>query len=187
MLEVEVKFAVSDWSQLLTQLDALGARSERTREEIDTYFNALPPGRDFAQTDEALRIRQVNANAWLTYKGPKLDAATKTRLELEVPLGNGQTAPTDLARVLELLGYRPVAVVRKTRRTLTLTHAGRAVRVCLDDVAAVGRFVELEVVTATEDLDAARAVVLSLAGRLGLTQQERRSYLQLLLQRGGQA
>jgi adenylate cyclase class 2 len=186
MLEVEVKFPVSDWSRLHDQLATLAAQPRGSHEEIDTYFNALPPGRDFAQTDEALRIRRVNADAWLTYKGPKLDAATKTRLEVEVPLGNGHRAPTDLARVLELLGYRPVAVVRKTRQTLTLTYGGWTVNVCLDEVAEVGRFVELEVVATPEQLDAARAAVLELAGRLGLTQPERRSYLQLLLQRGEQ-
>jgi adenylate cyclase class 2 len=79
-----------------------------------------------------------------------------------------------------------VAVVRKTRQTLTLTYGGWTVNVCLDEVAEVGRFVELEVVATPEQLDAARAAVLELAGRLGLTQPERRSYLQLLLQRGEQ-
>ena len=44
------------------------------------------PCRDFAQTDEALRIRTVGDTSFVTYKGPKLDATTKTRRELELPL-----------------------------------------------------------------------------------------------------
>ena len=58
-------------------------------EQVDTYFSH--PARDFAATDEALRIRSIDQENFVTYKGPKLDATTKTRREidgLERKLGN---------------------------------------------------------------------------------------------------
>src|SRR5437762_1835747 len=96
MLEVEVKYPVKDWDAVQRQLHAWGASCEEAREEIDQYFNA--PDRDFAQTDEALRMRRVALAAscqwhtlsnFVTYKGPKTDTQTKTRTEIEVPLAPG--------------------------------------------------------------------------------------------------
>jgi adenylate cyclase class 2 len=52
---------------------------------------------------------------------------------------------------------------------------------CLDEVERVGRFAELEILAPEEHLDSARTVLLSTAAALGLTQSERRSYLEMLL------
>ena len=49
-----------------------------------------------------------------------------------------------------------------------------------EEVAGLGVFVELELMADTEELDAARASILSLAETLGLKGSERRSYLELL-------
>ena len=52
---------------------------------------------------------------------------------------------------------------------------------CIDDVERVGSFVELEIVAEDSQFEQAKAVVLQLATELGLTTQERRSYLEMLL------
>ena len=78
------------------------------------YFN--PPDRDLKETDEAFRLRRIGRTNCLTYKGPKRDAETKTRTEIEVPLGDGDETAADMERMLVALGYRPVVVVRKQRR-----------------------------------------------------------------------
>lgn len=175
-IEVEQKFPVADLAAIAEQLRTLGAVSAGPRDEADTYY--AHPARDFAQTDEALRIRRVETSAWLTYKGPKLDATTKTRRELELPLG---TDPARWATLLEVLGFRPVTEVRKHRQKLHVPWQGRQVEISLDEVAEVGTFLELELVTDESDRPAATAVLASLAERLGLSQSERRSYLELLL------
>ena len=87
MLEVEMKFPAADLPTLAARLEALGARRGETLEEADHYFNA--PDRDFARTDEALRIRRIGDHNRITYKGPKRDAVTKTRTEIELPIGDG--------------------------------------------------------------------------------------------------
>jgi adenylate cyclase class 2 len=179
MLEVEVKYAGADHDALERQLRLWGAAEEPPRHDADHYFNA--PDRDFAATDEALRLRRIGDKNFVTYKGPKCDALTKTRTEIEVPIAAGAAAADDFGRLLTHLGYRPVAVVRKARRVFRLRRDGFDLEVTLDDVAEVGRFAELEIQASDEQLDAARAVVLRTTAELGLTAGERRSYLELLL------
>lgn len=179
MLEVEVKYRVNDTAAVEARLVELGGQAPLVRDECDHYFNA--PDRDFAQTDEALRLRRIGDANFVTYKGPKLDAQTKTRAEIEVPLADGEQAAHDFMRILEKLGYRPVAVVRKRRRIYHFDSDGFALEVCLDQVHDLGSFVELEIQAAPERLDKARQVVLAWAAKLGLGEVERRAYLQLLL------
>jgi adenylate cyclase class 2 len=183
-LEVEMKFPVDDLASLESHFLQAGAQPVQTRHDADHYFNA--PDRDFARTDEALRLRRIGNANFVTYKGPKRDLQTKTRTEIEVPLADGDTAAESFTQILRHLGYRPVAVVKKRRQLYHLESGGYPIEICLDTVEGVGRFVELEIVAPEEQLDAARDVLLRLAADWGLTRSERRSYLELLLaSRGG--
>jgi adenylate cyclase class 2 len=121
-LEVEMKFPVADFTPLERRLREWGALPAESIEEADHYFSA--PDRDFARTDEALRLRRIGPANYVTYKGPKRDAQTKTRAEIEVPLAEGDQVATDFMRVLTHLGYRAVAVVRKRRRIFHLKRDG---------------------------------------------------------------
>lgn len=179
MLEVEMKFPVEDFAPLVTRLAEWGITNVQSREDADYYFNA--PDRDFAQTDEALRLRRIGVANFVTYKGPKRDAQTKTRTELEVPLAEGEEVAGNFQRLLEHLGYRFAGAVRKRRRIYHVERAGFALEVCLDEVEGLNRFAELEILAPEERLDEARTVLLGAAAALGLTTSERRSYLQMLL------
>jgi adenylate cyclase class 2 len=181
MLEVEMKFPAADLAAVGRALQALGARHLLIREEVDQYFNA--PDRDFAKTDEAVRIRQVDGTGRLTYKGPKLDAQTKTRHEVEVPLRPGPDAVAAAREFLQGLGYKPVAAVRKVRTIYHLDWAGFTAEASLDEVLGVGTFVELEILAPPERLEPAKQAVQALAAKLGLTNSERRSYLELWLEK----
>ena len=179
LLEVEQKYRVDSFDAVrrrLTDAEALEQVVER-----DTYF--AHPVRDFAQTDEAFRLRSIESASGerhvLTYKGPRRKAAVKTRLEREVPLGGDrQTAEAMLVD----LGFDPVAEVTKRREAFATVAEGLRVLVTLDDVERAGRFVEVEVVA--EDAAAAEAAVLAVAERLCLTSVERLSYLAIVLTGG---
>jgi adenylate cyclase class 2 len=178
-IEVEQKFRARHSPTLLTRLERLGAVFEEPIMQVDRYF--AHPARDFARTDEALRIRRVGERNFVTYKGPKLDATTKTRRELELPLTAGTQAAEEFVELLEALGFSSVREVRKTRRAAHVLWQRGDVEVALDDVDRLGQFVELEIVTNSENPTAARELVASLAAELGLETVERRSYLELLL------
>jgi pantoate--beta-alanine ligase len=183
MLEIEQKYARADFADLERRLAELGALPGEEGVEADQYFNG--PDRDFARTGEAFRLRRVGRDNFLTYKGPRAAHAVKTRTELEIPLPPGDEAADQHARLLQHLGYRPVTVVRKRRRSFHLDRGGFPFTVCLDEVEEVGRFAEVEVLAEPEQTEAARTALTTLAQELGLSEVEQRSYLNLLLTRRG--
>jgi len=179
--EVEQKFVVSDPDSLAEQLTKLGCQFFDSICQVDSYF--AHPARDFAQTDEALRIRRVGEENFVTYKGPKIDQDTKTRREIELPLPTGEAAADPYVELLGELGFRHVADVRKTRRPGRIAWRGWQVEVALDEIADLGTFAELEVTATEENLADAKDCIHSLALQLELADIERRSYLELLLSR----
>ena len=177
--EVELKFPVPDLAAFSARLADLNIATSSPQAEVDLYF--AHPSRNFARTDEALRLRRKGDANCITYKGPKIDATTKTRREIELPLAPGDDSFQSWKTLLEAVGFRPVAEVHKSRRKAAMPWQGRTVEASLDDVQGVGTFVEFELVVNEQDVEAARSCIISLAQSLGLTEGERRSYLEMLL------
>jgi adenylate cyclase class 2 len=179
MLEIEIKYLLADEQKLRQQLLKWGADDKGIRTDIDHYLNA--PDRDFAITREAFRIRSIGPKNYLTWKGPVLDTQTKTRKEIEIALADGDEAGQATRELFTHLGYRPVATVKKQRERFHFQREGFDIEVTIDEVEHVGRYVELEIL-ATEDLfEPAKSLLLRLAEEAGLSQMERRSYLELVL------
>jgi predicted adenylyl cyclase CyaB len=108
----------------------------------------------------------------------------KTRTEIEVALAEGNDAAEDFCRLLTCLGYRPVAVVRKERTIYHLERDSFRLEVCLDTVVDVGCFVEVEIVAPEEAQERAQQVLQEVKRELDLKGSERRSYLEMLLEKG---
>ncbi|MFB6169611.1 MAG: class IV adenylate cyclase [Haloarculaceae archaeon] len=177
MYEVEVKVRTPH-GPVRERLADLGASREGTVRQADTYLNH--PVRDFAETDEALRVRREERDgterAELTYKGPLVEAESKTHEELETEVQAGDTA----AAIFERLGFDPAATVEKTRERYRVGEF----TVTLDTVEGLGEFVEVETdVPAESDVEAARERAYDVLADLGLdpAAQIRTSYLGLLL------
>ncbi|MDZ4684492.1 MAG: class IV adenylate cyclase [Planctomycetaceae bacterium] len=179
LFEVELKFRITEPDRLRSKLDELGATWGEPVPQRDRYF--AHPSRDFAVTDEALRLRTVGDANVLTYKGPEIDTLTKTRREIEVPIADGVDQAARMTDLLLGLGFRPVREVAKTRHSGLILWQSRTVDWTWDDIPPLGAFVELEIVTDDPGRAAAQDVIISLARQLGLTNSERRSYLELLL------
>jgi adenylate cyclase class 2 len=178
-LEIEQKFAVADLRQVRQSLESLGASFEPPVSQVDSYFRH--PNRDFAKTDEALRLRRVGEENCITYKGPKIDKETKTRRELELALEPGQKAFDAWAELLEILGFGRVRDVSKTRIPGSIAWEGHEVGLSLDRVDGLGTYLELEILADERGLESAKKRVAGLAEKLGLERSERRGYLDLLL------
>jgi len=171
ILEIEIKAYCSSTDSVRNSLRSMGAVQGDTVNESDLYFNH--PGRDFGRTDEALRIRQSNDRTVLTYKGPKIGERTKTRIERETGVDDFKSLRT----ILHDLGFRESGNVQKKRETWIL----EGINVCLDSVEGLGNFVELEKIGTGRETVEKR--LFELAAQLGLEQFERRSYLELLLEK----
>jgi adenylate cyclase class 2 len=180
VLEVEVKYRNADRTAAVATLLDWGAALKQDRTDADLYFQA--PDRDLKASDEAFRLRRIGPKNYLTYKGPRRDAETKTRPEVEVALADGDVAAADAERLLTALGYKPVTTVRKKRRVYTFARDRFELEACFDTLEGVGAFVELEILAEEAQYEAAKAVLLSVAAELGLTEREPRSYLTMVLE-----
>jgi adenylate cyclase class 2 len=179
--EIEQKFHVDDVTRLEQRLAELGAVADTTQEHSDSYYNH--PSRDFRETREALRIRRVDGIPMITYKGPKLPGAIKARREQEWRLDPGDIDGSSTEQLLQILGFRPVAVVRKRRRPYRLPKPWNDFQVVLDEVQLLGRFAEVELLVESEaEIEPARQRIGELSDHLGLQRAEPRSYLSMLME-----
>jgi adenylate cyclase class 2 len=183
MIEVELKFRTEEIARVRRQVKELGGKAEDAIDQADTYF--AHPVRDFAKSDEALRIRVVGDCAAMTYKGPLLDPKTKSREETEIWFANGAEDGARFRGVLERLDFRPVETVKKRREPWSLHWQDRDFEIAFDVVESLGEFVELETASSKADFEAAKTTLLALADTLELQDCERRSYLSLLLSSRG--
>ena len=186
MYEVEVKVE-AEHGPVRERLDEIGAEPLGSVHQHDTYYDH--PVRDFAETDEALRLRResstgdaeagstavdVSTVATLTYKGPLVDDASKTREEVET----GADDPESMDAILRAVGFEAAVEVEKERERF----ATDGYVVALDSVAGLGEFVEVEAEGEEADVGALREGAFDLCRRLGLDPAEstRTSYLALL-------
>ena len=168
---IEIKLRVADWQDLLLRLGALdGIRDGGVLEQRDVFFDC-PRGR--------LKLRLGTGPAQLIhYERADAAALRSSRYTLiETPDGE------DLCAVLQLaLGTR--GEVRKRRHLFLLDN----VRIHLDEVHGLGRFVELEaVVDAQHDEAACLAAAQRLLQDLGLDGAPRESHAYIDLLQGGSA
>jgi adenylate cyclase class 2 len=176
MYEVEVKVRAGH-DAVRERLAERRATEQGSVTQVDTYYDA--PHREFAETDEALRVRierrDGEETTKLTYKGPLLEAESKSREEHETAVAD----PGAIRNILDGLGFAPAAEVRKDREFFELD----GYTVTLDAVNGLGEFVEVETETDDAEIEPAREGAVELLESLGLDPDEqiRTSYLGLLL------
>lgn len=155
MVEVEIKLKVDSADLIEKKLVELGFKKGQTLQEIDYYYNGVD--RDFRESGEALRLRlteSLDGSALvadrpgepliqMTYKGPKLDKVSMSRVEHQVNIDDFET----MQSILSSLGYKPVMPVVKLRRELF----GEAMTACVDTVDGLGDYLELEIIVDEEN------------------------------------
>ncbi|SES75392.1 adenylate cyclase [Methanococcoides vulcani] len=172
MIEIEIKVR-ADHGPVRDRILGMGALKIRTEDHLDVYYNA--PHRDFAETDEALRLRSVNGGTRMTYKGRKLDSVSKTREEFETPVDG-----TAAKGILVSLGFFESGIVKKTRDIYRYDD----ITICLDSVEGLGEFVEVELV-ADSDIDSHRELLFEFLESIGIKKEAsiRTSYLEMLMEK----
>jgi len=187
--EVEVKIPLQETERLRAALLDIGGKKLNAETQVDAYYDH--PCRSFQKSDEAVRIRSRQPHPdvhsvidssmpliEMTYKGPKVDPLSKTRVELSVGLDDDKTA----GLILKQLGFKAVAEITKNRSFYSI----REVTVSIDDVIGVGQFLELErVVESENEIKQAREDLFSIINELGLDPAKsiRTSYLEMFLEK----
>ena len=117
--EIEIKLPVKNSQEVLDILKDIGFMVKKEIQEEDIYFNS--EYRNIKERDEALRIRKSRdcdtgeQKVQINFKGPKIDAVSMSRMELETKVQDGET----MEKILTYLGFLPVASVCKVRKYLT--------------------------------------------------------------------
>lgn len=182
MIEVEVKAKIDNINTCISTFLDNGFVKEKYVEEIDTYYNSRL--HDFRANDEALRLRESKdlvsgkKEAFITYKGKKLDTVSMARKELESAVESADV----VKQILESIGFEPVKPVEKTRVSLAKGN----ITVCIDDVKGLGGFIEVEMLVKDESMreEALRDIeaILEIVG-LSMEDTVRTSYLSMLEER----
>ncbi len=176
MIEVEIKAKIQNHKTALEKIRDLGGVYSHTEIQRDIYFNG--DNRNFKNTDEALRIREIpvgdDFKLILTYKGPKLDTETKTRKEIEVEIDDKEK----MTEILISLGYKPSAIVNKVRRIFKYEDY----TITVDKLKNLGYYMEIEYVTENEnDIGNIQEKIFDIFSKLGINDGfEKTSYLELL-------
>jgi len=162
--EVEVKARIFDKKLIEEKLQDLEcALSEPVRQEDAIYVNHNHPFDQHVPGNQYLRIRQSNNQALFTVKQPlsnDLDA-----IEHEVAIDDAE----EMREILLMLGYREEIQVKKYRRKAQYGEY----EICLDDVDALGSFIEVEKITDEEDSEAVQNELFEFLMSLGIRKEDR--------------
>ncbi|AXI78400.1 class IV adenylate cyclase [Peterkaempfera bronchialis] len=166
MIEAELKAMVHDPEGVLQRLEALS----EGRPEVyqDTYYDN--PSGSLGRGDQELRVRTVhgqeNTRSVLTYKGPRVDAASASKTEHETVVDD----PDAVHAMLRGLGYLPTIRFEKRCRNYDFESAGRRMLATLVRVPELdGTFLEVETLADAGDLAAALKDVRAVVQQLGIT------------------
>jgi len=175
LYEVESKNRVESIDGIKKILDDNGAGYLGVSMQDDMYYNS--PLRDYAKTDEALRIRNTGESAELTYKGPKVRTeGAKAREEYNVSISSA----ADMEKVLLKTGFFISRGVKKRREEYSFMGA----TIALDIVEGLGHFVEIEIIS--EDKDSAAEKINGIKKFLKITGESiSTSYLEMIIEKEG--
>ncbi len=147
MLEIELKFSVNNFDEVINKLKELGCTPAQPVEETNHILDL--PGTPLRFKDIVFRLRNDVKGTLLTIKKPIPCSQLKVRNEIETTL---DCSIEDAVNLFEHLGYGVVFTYEKKRRECMLKHA----QVCLDELW-FGKFIEIE---ANSDEDLLEAVEL---------------------------
>ncbi|MGA9768969.1 MAG: class IV adenylate cyclase [Blastocatellia bacterium] len=139
ILEIEVKLACDNLGRLLSA--GFELEPHRPRHFEDNWL-LDSSDRMLFNRGAALRVRSVEGNGWLTYKGvvpESADSLLKIREEIETETSE----PERMIELFERLGFHRAFRYQKYRTTYTLTLDGGEAEVAFDETP-IGNFIEIE-------------------------------------------
>lgn len=169
--EIEAKFRVDAHEPIRQRLQACSAQDCGVVIEQNRIYDR--PDGSLRRSGCGLRVRACFdlsdslKSATMTFKGPVVPGAFKTREEIETSLADPQAA----TELFERIGFIPVLIFEKKRESWQLDGC----KIELDEVPQLGLFVEIEGPSETD--------IREMCDRLGLASasHEKATYVGMLL------
>lgn len=133
--EIEVKFKIETPCLIEKDLKKLGAKKIRQTFEKDTYY-AFP---SLKKTQLTIRLRKMGNKGLFTLKYP----VSKEKSKRYKILNELETTVKDVVTfgvMLKKIGFKPVFLKEKFRKTYTLRHA----LITIDKLPHIGFYIEIE-------------------------------------------
>ena len=194
LIEVEIKVRILDPDLIRKKLEKNQGSYKFSLIHEDTYYN-MPKGlRDFKQTDEALRLRKSvrfdknkenpkKVEYYLTYKGEKIDAVSKTREEIDLQIED----IAKMGELLNLLGFQEVLTVNKERDLFELKFKNNKFEALIDYIPILNQhFLEVEYLSETKDeIERVRNILFDFLSSIGIQKIDSitKSYLELIIEK----
>ena len=136
--EIEAKLKVDSLAEIADRLLREGAEFVAEQQQTDNYFDGQ--GHILRKSDRGLRLRREltsqDERVILAYKGKREKHKFKKREEIEIEVSDAVAAEN----IILAVGFEKIVTVEKKRGLWKLNSC----EVCLDEVALLGQFVEIE-------------------------------------------
>lgn len=133
-MENEIKFKVKEVKGILNALISLGAKVYPREREVDYSFDTL--GGFLFRQGKLLRLRKIEKEAILTFKGPIIASRFKKRKEINIKLNDFKSAFS----FLEQVGFIGYFNKEKIRQKFTY----KKIEIFLDKLPFIGYYLEIE-------------------------------------------
>ena len=137
-IEIEAKLKVESLAEVAERIRESGGKLHQKILQRDCYFDQTAEA--LLKSDRCLRLRRQSTDngeeVILTYKGPKEKTRLKKREEINLIVGNFDSAE----KIIETLGYEKALSFEKKREIWQVDDC----EVCLDELPLLGTFVEIE-------------------------------------------
>jgi len=159
-MEIEIKATFDNKENIKNALKSLGAQEEKTKHQIDEYYNH--PSRDTRKTKEYIRLRfkPEDTKGIFAYHVNIADGVTK---EYEVPVEN---LPV-FHDILKGLNFPLLGVIDKKRETFKLGEFS----ITIDEVKDIGNFIEIETDGEESEIAEKKAKCLEMLKKIGLSEK----------------
>lgn len=159
-MEIEIKATFEDKEEVIKSLKSIGAEQEKTKHQVDEYYNH--PVRDTRDTNEYIRLRYKfgENNGIFAYHVNISDGVNK---EFEVPVED----ITTFKKILEGLSFPLLGVINKKRETFRFEDFV----ITLDDVKDIGNFIEIELEGEESEIDSKKARCIELLEKLNISKK----------------
>ena len=160
-MEIEVKATYNNKEKLRESLKKLGAKQEKTKHQIDEYYNH--PSRDTRKTNEYIRLR-YNTGENLGTFAHHINIADGVNKEFEVGIDNLEV----FKKIINNFGFQLLGVIDKERETYKLEEFS----ITLDDVKDVDNFIEIEVDGEESEISEKKEKCLKILEKLGISRNK---------------